>query len=251
MGSTVLSVTVSWDGVRERLERLRDGYVRGPAGDVFGANGHRFEILPPLSELDLAAAEAQFGVQFPDDYRGFLTAVSAGGAGPYYGLFPLVRDGSGRWGWRGDGAELTDVTALGTSFDAGDMTAALADLEATQPPPGEEDAYEDWLSRYDNVLWDGQRTRGAVCLCHEGCAYRDWLIITGPFRGQMWDDDRAGDIDLAPAKTENGSALTFERWYADWLTAAELSFQLAGGRTRLSTASGSRSSRPARPSKLH
>jgi hypothetical protein len=37
----------------------------------------------------------------------------------------------------------------------------------------------------------------------------------------MWDDDRAGDIDLAPAMTEDGSALTFGRWYADWLKAAE------------------------------
>jgi hypothetical protein len=217
----VLNVGLSWEPVRERLERLRDGYVCGQAGDVFGAEAHRFEILPPLSEVDLAAVEAQVGVRFPDEYRGFLTGVSAGGAGLYYGLFPLVRDAAGRWGWRGDGAELTDVTALGTNFDPGDISAALAELEATQPPVDDEDAYEDWLNRYDSELWDDQRTRGAVCLCHEGCAYRDWLIITGPLRGQMWDDDRAGDIDLAAATTADGSALTFGRWDTDWLKAAE------------------------------
>ena len=139
----------------------------------------------------------------------------------HYGLFPLVRDAAGRWGWRGDGAELTDVTALGMNFDPGDISGALAELEATQPPISDEDAYEDWLNRYDRVLWDDQRTRGAVCLCHEGCAYRDWLIITGPLRGQMWDDDRGGDIDLAPATTADGTALTFGRRYADWLKAAE------------------------------
>jgi hypothetical protein len=219
----VLGVTVSWEAVRERLDRLRDAYMRGQAGGVFGAGGHHFEIIPPLSEADLAEAEAQFRVQFPDDYRRFLTAVSAGGAGPYYGLFPLGRDAAGRWGWRGDGAELTDVTTLGTSFDPGDISAALAQLEAAQPPVSDEGAYQDWLNRYQNVLWDDQRTHGAVCLCHEGCAYRDWLIITGPLRGQMWDDDRADDKDLAPATAADGSALTFGRWYAKWLDDAEQS----------------------------
>ena len=41
----MLNVTMSWEGVRECLERLRDGYVRGQAGGVFGADGHRFEIF--------------------------------------------------------------------------------------------------------------------------------------------------------------------------------------------------------------
>jgi hypothetical protein len=173
-------VTVSRVGVRQRLERLREDYARGQAGGIFGANGHQFKLMPQLSEADVAEAEAQFGAQFPEEYRGFLTAVSAGGAGPYYGLFPLSRDATGRWGWRGDGAELIDRTALGTNFEPGDISAALARLEATRPPPEHGEAYEDWLSRYENVLWADQRTHGAVCLCHEGCASRDWLVVTGP-----------------------------------------------------------------------
>jgi hypothetical protein len=214
-------VNANWEGVRDRLERLRAAYLRGLAGGVFGADGHKFEILPPLSEADLAEAEAQFRVRLPGDYRGFLLAVSAGGAGPYYGLFPLVRDQAGRWGWLGDGVDLTDDTALSANFDPGDVSAALAQFKATQPALSDQGAYEDWVNRYDDVLWDERRTRGAVCLSHEGCAYRDWLVIGGPLRGHMWDDDRAGDIDLAPAIAEDGSALTFGRWYASWLNAVE------------------------------
>lgn len=217
----MLAVRVSWEGVRERLERLRQGYVRGQAGGLFGADGHQFEIWPPLSEADLAAAEAQFGVQFPEDYRDFLTAVSAGGAGPCYGLFPLGRDAAGHWAWRGDGAQLTDVTALGTTFDPGDIGATLTQLKATQPPADDQNACQDWLNRWENVLWDNKRTRGAVCLSHEGCAYRDWLIITGPLRGQMWHDGRASDADLAPRTAEDGNPLTFGRWYTNWLNEAE------------------------------
>jgi hypothetical protein len=219
--STVLTVTVGWDGIRDRLERLRIGYVRGRADAVFGANGHHFEVLPPLGDGDLAEAEAQFGVRLPEDYRGFLTAVSAGGAGPYYGLFAFGRDAAGRWCWQGDGAELTDVTALGTNFDPGDISGTLARLQAIQPPVDAEDAYQGWLNRYEDVLWDDRRTHGAVCLCHEGCAYRDWLVVTGPLRGQMWDDERAGDVDLVPSKANDGSALTFRHWYLNWLNEAE------------------------------
>ncbi|MDR2987339.1 MAG: SMI1/KNR4 family protein [Nocardiopsaceae bacterium] len=214
-------MTVTWVGVRQRLERLREGYAGGHPGGIFGADGHQFEIVPQLSEADLAEAEAQFGVQLPEEYRGFLLAVSGGGAGPYYGLFPFSRDADGRWGWLGDGAELTDRSALGTTFEPGDISAILARLEATQPPPEDEEAYEDWLNRYENVLWADHRTRGAACVCHEGCAYRDWLIITGPRRGQMWRDDRAGDTDLAPGVAADGSALTFGRWYLNWLSEAE------------------------------
>lgn len=86
----MLDVSVSWDGVRDRLERLRDGWVRERPGGVFGAGGHQFGILPPLGEVDLAEAEAQFGVRFPEDYRGLLTAVSAGGQAPTTGCSPLA-----------------------------------------------------------------------------------------------------------------------------------------------------------------
>jgi hypothetical protein len=37
----------------------------------------------------------------------------------------------------------------------------------------------------------------------------------------MWDDDRAGDIDLAPGIAADGSALTFGCWYLNWLDEAE------------------------------
>ena len=38
---------------------------------------------------------------------------------------------------------LTDVTALGTNFDPGDISATVAQLQATQPSVDDEDAYQD------------------------------------------------------------------------------------------------------------
>jgi hypothetical protein len=221
-GSYCSGVGHVWEGVRERVERLRSADGRRWGGSVFGANGHRFELLPPLSPAALAEVEAQFEVALPDDYRSFLAAVSAGGAGPDYGLFPLVRDSSGRWSWRGDGAELTDLTALNVEFQPGDVSEALAQLRRVEPSADDETAYQAWLDRYEEVLWRQQRTRGAICLCHEGCAYRDWLVVSGPYRGQIWDDERAGDVDLSPNRMADGTIRTFSAWYLTWLAKAEL-----------------------------
>jgi hypothetical protein len=41
-------------------------------------------------------------------------------------------------------------------------------------------------------------TAGAICLEHIGCAQRRWLVVSGPARGQMWDDPRADELDLRP-----------------------------------------------------
>jgi hypothetical protein len=215
-----------WEGVLERLERLRRAHRR-LRRKVFGADGHGFRLLPALTESEVAEAESQFGVTLPLDYRSFLSTVSAGGAGPYYGLFPLVRDSSGRWGWRGDGAELTDLVALPTDFQPGDVSEELARLQRGEPSADDDSAYGAWLSRYEEVLWNDQRTHGSICLCHEGCAYRDWLVVSGPCRGQIWDDDRAGDVDLAPSRSTDGAILGFSAWYLNWLTDAELIMQIA------------------------
>ncbi|MGW7096515.1 SMI1/KNR4 family protein [Streptomyces sp. NPDC054874] len=56
-----------------------------------GSLGHRWVLEDPLSDEGLAELEAQAGVRLPDAYRTFLTCVSAGGAGPAYGLFPVRR----------------------------------------------------------------------------------------------------------------------------------------------------------------
>jgi hypothetical protein len=37
----------------------------------------------------------------------------------------------------------------------------------------------------------------------------------------MWDDERAGDVDLAPGRANDGSTLTFGHWYLNWLNEAE------------------------------
>ncbi|WP_067824776.1 SMI1/KNR4 family protein [Actinomadura kijaniata] len=214
-------MTIDWIRVRERVAALA---ASPHAAGVFGGHSHRFELEPVLTPDELAEAEAQFGVTLPEDYRGFLLHAGRGGAGPSHGIFPLRRGKDG-WRWEGDGADLASLTRLREPFPVrGPDPAALDALLAERPE--EEDfedvdafdvAYEAWDERLAELLWNEDRTVGAVCLCHHGCAAREWLVVSGPERGTVWSDDRVDEVDLRP----RGERTTFGRWYLEWLAEAE------------------------------
>ena len=185
-----------WSDVRERLTRLA---TAPSAVAVFGSASHGWELEPPLRAEDLAEAEAQFRIELPGEYRSFLLQAGRGGAGPAYGLFP-VRRVDGRWQWKGDGADLTDLDTLNRPFphvEAFNPTDGLlsappdeADYESAEEFNAAEDAY--W-EQHDAIVYQPQHSIGLLYLCHLGCALREVLVISGPARGQMWADDIADD----------------------------------------------------------
>ena len=81
-------------------------------------------------------------------------------------------------------------------------------------------AYEVWDERLEALLYGPAMTVGAICLVDEGCAYRDWLVVSGPARGTMWEDPRTIDMDLRP------TGITFGDWYFQWLVATESALQI-------------------------
>ncbi|MEV5161345.1 MULTISPECIES: SMI1/KNR4 family protein [unclassified Streptomyces] len=214
-----------WAGVRERVAALG---TRPGSSEVFGALGHRWALEEPLTEDGLAELEGQTGVKLPEDYRTFLLRVAAGGAGPAYGLFP-VRRVQGRWRWEGDGADLADLSMLAEPFpERGPDPEILDELLARRPEEEDfdeiedfDDAFEAWDERWGALVFAPGRTAGALVISHLGCALREWLIISGTHRGTIWSDARADDVDLTPRLDDEGSPLTFARWYTAWLEQAE------------------------------
>ncbi|MFJ8944985.1 hypothetical protein ACIRG4_17355 [Streptomyces sp. NPDC102395] len=75
--------------------------------------------------------------------------------------------------------------------------------------------------RWDAVMFNPDRTVGAIVISHRGCALRSWLVISGAHRDTIWTDDRADEADLAPLRSDDGTPVTFARWYTDWLSHAE------------------------------
>lgn len=72
-----------------RLTSIRDRVALLAAVDrdrqVFGASEHDFTFGAPLTEVELAAIEAQLG-ELPREYRALVLTLGVSGAGPYYGL---------------------------------------------------------------------------------------------------------------------------------------------------------------------
>jgi len=78
--------------VSELAARLREILAALGATDTsrkrFGAAQHQYELLPRID--DLSTIEAETG-ELPEELRDYVTRVSAGGMGPYYGLIDVAR----------------------------------------------------------------------------------------------------------------------------------------------------------------
>ncbi|GAA3198952.1 SMI1/KNR4 family protein [Dactylosporangium siamense] len=207
---------IDWSDVPGRLARLA-----AHPGTTFGADAHRWRLEPPLTPAELAALEAQVRVELPAAYRAFLLQAGRGGAGPGYGLFPPRLTGGG-WQWPGDdGAELTDVTILAEPFPHEKAFTPAPWLpespdEADYPTDEEFSAAEE---RYEELCQaaEPEYHPGLLYLCHQGCAYREALVVSGPARGQMWADDTAGDGPIRPLLDGDGNRIDFAQWYRRWL----------------------------------
>ncbi|WP_144122769.1 SMI1/KNR4 family protein [Catellatospora sichuanensis] len=229
-----------WSGARERVESLS----RHPHRDaIFGAEDHQMRLEPPLSADELDDLERHLGVSLPEDYRTFLTQVSAGGAGPAYGVFPVRRDDSGSWRWHGDGADMTRHDLVKVPFQVDRPYGEILDRLADECPDEEafdeienfDTAMEQWQERLYAVLAEPGMDSGAICLVHYGCAQRAWLVVTGPARGQMWWDHRCDEHDLAPMLGDGDEPVGFGAWYLNWLASAE---ERAAGRAMLTPRDG-------------
>jgi hypothetical protein len=201
--------------IKDALARLR-----GAKTNNFGADSHRFLLNAPLAEADILAFERQHRVRLPAEYRHFLTAIGNGGAGPYYGVFRLgeMDDGFGFRQWReGDGfiGVLSEPFALETEWN---------DLAGM--PPGEllesnEAEYDRLMEEFDNRYFRPSLMNGAQPICHEGCALRIWLVVTGVQAGRLWHEGRGDDhTGVKPLRLSDGSAATFSGWYNEWLERA-------------------------------
>ncbi|MCZ0980274.1 SMI1/KNR4 family protein [Streptomyces diastatochromogenes] len=210
----------TWAGVRERVLRIAE---HPDAEKVFGARGHGFRLGPVLSEEQLRELEGELGIGLPAQYRSFLLQVGAGGAGPYYGLM-TPSSGDGGWQWRGTGlvysAQPTAAEFAGRPFVAEALQSEIDALDAQEPEAGafatDEEfrrAQEAWDARYE-VLYDAQE-EGAVFLSEQGCGYTSLLVMTGPYRGAVWDDLRPMDGGIVPTGHD------FAHWYRGWLERTE------------------------------
>ena len=199
--------------IQSALLELRSGRA---IKEVFGANGHGFVMNPVLPEAKLLAFETEHRISLPVQYRKFLIRIGNGGAGPYYGVFPLgqMDDVNGLAPWReNDGfiGVLSEPFAL--SRDWNDLTG-----KPSEDVMGDEDGeYEKQFDEFEKRYWRASLMNGALPICHEGCALRIWIVVTGEQAGRLWRDRRAEFKGVQRVLAADGTPATFSRWYNEWL----------------------------------
>jgi hypothetical protein len=237
--------------IREIIEQLRQ---MDSEGEIFGSERHLFRLGPPITPDKLAELEERYGVRLPEEYRQFLIHLGNGGCGPGYGL--------SRFGWMDSphnvprtaltGRTLTISSGPGFTitrpemayvdgtiadpwdldFDDGlkilarDHTALKAPFPLTEPFQYYSDA-----GRVAEDAVPKDIDRGCFRLGTYGCGIDPLLIVTGPFAGQVWIDDRMNSVGVMPfyeyfapyEETHHGGPLrktglhSFLDWYEDWL----------------------------------
>ena len=227
-----------WSGVRERIAALAE---HPRPRRRLRRGGHGFALLPPLTGAELGDLEAWLGVFLPDDYGTFLDRRRRGWCRP------VLRCGAGaqhdnRLGVAGRRRRDDRCQPPGGAVpDRANRRDVIEALQAERPHehdfPTEaqfDRALDDWDVRLEALLEHPSMTVGAICLADEGCGYRDWLVVSGPARGTMWEDPRCVDEDLKPMLTAEGNPVSFGEWYLTWLDATELA-----DRSRVPAAAGS------------
>ncbi len=149
---------------------LKRWALRDPKRLRFGARHHGYVAAPPEA--------AALPLVTPVAYEMFIRNVSAGGAGPYYGLLVASALPPAVWQAAQQPSHLPDGN------DEAAVNAALAS------------GVDPWL--------------GALPVAELGCGYTALLVLNGPATGQIWLDARAVGV-LAPI------AHDFAAFILDWL----------------------------------
>jgi len=191
------------DTVKEKIEILK-----GIDKDfkLFGADHHHYEFNPPLTLEDVSSFEERNRISLPEDYRDFVLNVGNGGAGPYYGIYPLRLDYNVDHRMKGDNQ-----------------------IDLSAPFPHSKDWDQDWVNEIDwdagekpdddllNDYFDTKHISGALCICHYGCSDFVLLVVNGKDKGNIWIDGRGNYSGIYPEEIKDGERVTFSTWYLNWL----------------------------------
>lgn len=170
-------------GVGAALSRLR-----GIHANAFGSEAHGFEMNPVLSESEAATFERSHDVVLPYDYRQFLTELGNGGAGPFYGIFPLgfMDDNFDLRSWEENKGIVGTPSKPFLFQTEWNNLSGYPDVDLMKRNVEE---YDRQIERFDERYWSSElmKRRGPDLsrrLCVENLARCDWGAIGKAVGGQ-------------------------------------------------------------------
>lgn len=163
-----------------------------PECKVFGARSHKYQLNPPVSLEKVRALEEKMQIKLPEDYVYFLTQISNGGAGPYYGLYSLeelqIRQ------------ECVGQNNMQEPFINKELTKEKWNEAVDLMENGDDDQYESVRQ---------QIATGAFIIGTQGCTYDHLLMCGGSEKGKLVYIDWNLEYDYPPVLTQ----MNFWDWY--------------------------------------
>jgi len=178
---------------------------------IFGSNepwnGHRYQLNPTLSEEGLSNFEAYMKITLPDEYRAYLSTISDGGAGPFYGLYSL-NEAIDIFDLPEDSTQQEYVNCFAkfpiTNEEAVLYIKNLFSLNNGRKIYFDRDDYPEHVPFLGSYTID--RGRGVMYLSQYGCGGYYVLVVRGDCYGQVWYRQEGY---LAPLCDSNGTIFSF------------------------------------------
>ncbi len=189
------------DHLAAQIARIKVKLPAARAADenlqLFGADSHRYQLHSPAPEAALQQLEATYGIQLPEAYRCFVREVGNGGAGPFYGIYPL-------------GSDLDELSTNPQRYLRQPCrlhpAMTLAQWQELTRPMEEEELPDEAFDQAMSELYAGLLPLGT-----QGCTILHALVLNGPFAGRV--------VNIHPDRYLPSFAYeaTFLDWYERWL----------------------------------
>ncbi|NOT76264.1 MAG: SMI1/KNR4 family protein [Cyclobacteriaceae bacterium] len=184
--------------IKTKLEKLKS---KDKDLQVFGADSHQYEIDSPATLDDILEFENKYDVRLPEEYIAFITNIGngglsydGGGAGPYYGIYPL-----GEFGYMQiDKESMSSPSVINSGLTQNNWEDMTAFSQG-----GVESIEND---RKYKELFNGMMSLGT-----RGCSGQTMLIVKGDDYGRVAYIDQDLYLPSLPA------ANNFLDWYEQWL----------------------------------
>ena len=151
---------------------------------------------PAMTEKEVSAFEKKHGIHLPEDYRRFITTITAGGSQPFYGLEAL-------------NDKHVELPNLGKPFSYTLENPLIMIYLTEEEMEYDEDGEED-----------DEGECGFISLCHEGCGMYSILVVNSndpDTYGTVWFYDFANDFGTAPMRdAQTGQPFHFLDWLEYW-----------------------------------
>ncbi|MDN4115946.1 SMI1/KNR4 family protein [Paenibacillus polymyxa] len=193
-----------------QLDRIQNKLNQAMSKDkdflVFGASSHQYKVNEKLTAKALADWQAHNQVTLPEPYALFLTNVGNGGAGPYYGIYPIEKATSYT-----EHQALLAKSVLHPEMTKEEWNHLIEPLTKDEDIPDEE--YDDARNK---VLG------GMLCIGTQGCEYDMYLVLEGKYRGRIvYTSDFHPDHPFFFVYEDS-----FLDWYERWLDEIILDYDI-------------------------